>query len=199
MLVMEEMPAPIGIPDLTALVGSTSDVTARLALAIPPLLHEVDAGIVSAAHAGKPKSVEALAESLGWPESTVERRLGKLLRCGALIEVRPNAFVRPHALRPLGRLYAVEAKVDNWVQAIKQARSYALWSDAYVLVLGNLSPRTIQRVLVEVDHDRAGLVVSGKWFRRPAVAKVPNRMRLWASEHFIAALPTSNHQPSVWP
>lgn len=196
---MEEMPAPIGIPDLTALVGNSADVTARLSLAIPPLLHEVDAAIVSVAHAERPRSAAAFAKALGWPESTVGRRLRQLVRSGALIEVRPCIFVRPFALKPLGRIYAVEAKVDNWTQAVKQARSYALWSDAYVLVLGSLSPKTIERVLVEVGQDRAGLVVGGKWIRRPAVRKVPNRMRLWASEHFVAALSVSDYQPSVCP
>jgi DNA-binding Lrp family transcriptional regulator len=120
------------MPDLTALVGGPADIAARLSLTVPPLLHEVDAAVVSATHAAVARSVRALARSLGWAETTIRRRVHHLVRQGALIEIAPDRFIRPDALKPLGRIYAVEAKVEKWSQAVRQARSYAVWSDAYV-------------------------------------------------------------------
>jgi hypothetical protein len=43
------MVGPIGIPDLTALVGAADRLEARLALGVPPLLNEIDAAIVAVA------------------------------------------------------------------------------------------------------------------------------------------------------
>ena len=44
LLVVQESTGPFGIPDLTALVGSPALLTDRLALGVPALLHQVDAG-----------------------------------------------------------------------------------------------------------------------------------------------------------
>lgn len=196
--VIREMAGPFGIPDFTALVGPPSLLAARIALDIPPLLHQLDAGVVAVTHPRQGRSVTALARLLGWPEETVQRRIGDLVRQGALHEARPGRFVRPPELGPLGRLYAVEAKVREWGRAVRQGRTYSVWADTYVLVMGPLAERALQPLLKQVANDRAGLVVQGRWLARPAIHPLPAAQRLWAAEHVVAAL-RSGYQPSVAP
>ena len=186
--VIAEMTGPWGIPDFTALVGREEDLHQRLLLPVPPLLHEVDAGVVAAAHSRTPRSAAQLASLVGWPEATVQRRLGALIRSGALTATTAERYIRPAALQPLGRLYAVEAKVRDWRKALRQVRSYAVWADSYVLVMGRLSAAASQELLREVTTDQGGLVIDGKWVRRPAVRRLPPAKRLWAAEHAVAAL-----------
>ena len=190
MTVIAEMTGPWGIPDLTALVGPESKLTARMALPIPPLLHEVDAGVVSVAHPRASRSLSQLAAAVGWPEETVHRRVGALTRTGALIRTNTGRYVRPAPLEPLGRLYAVEAKVRDWRKALRQVRSYRVWADSYVLVMGEVSAKALDELLSEVAADNGGLVVNGTWLRRPSVRRLPSAKRLWASEHVVAALQT---------
>jgi hypothetical protein len=186
--VVAEMTGPIGIPDLTALVGPDELLAARLASPIRPLLHEVDAAVVGVAHPRLARTPQQFAAALGWPEETVRRRLVQLTRSGALLVVDRNRFRRDPVLQPLGRLYAVEAKVRDWRRALQQARSYSTWADSYVLVMGALSQGPLEQLTAEVAADRAGLVVDGRWVRRPTVHKLSPGRRLWAAEHLVAAL-----------
>jgi len=196
--VVREMAGPVGVPDFTVLVGDLRPLHARLALAVPPVLNQLDAGIVAAASARAARSPLALARILGWGLDTVTRRLPGLVRSGALITVRPDRYVRPAALAPIGRLYAVEAKVRDRRAAVHQARSYGAWTDSYVLVMGPLSPAPLRSLLEDVDADRGGLVVDGRWLRRPAVSSLDPVRRLWSAEHFVAAV-WNDYQPSVAP
>jgi len=198
-IIVPEMTGPYGIPDLTALVGDPAALAARLELAVPPLLHEVDAGVVAVAHVKRPSTPRDLSISLGWPEETVVRRLPSLVRAGALCEVRSNGFVRPRALAPLGRLYAIEAKVRDWRRGVRQARTYGVWADSYVLIMGELALSAVRELTEEVRGDSGGLVVQGRWVRRPGVRAVPLKRRLWATEHLVAAIQDDPHQPSPVP
>lgn len=198
LLVVQEMTGPIGIPDLTAVVGDPCLLARRLSADVPALLHEVDVAVVSAAHAHRPLTAPSLATALGWPEATVRRRLGHLLRSGALVPAGRGTFVRPESLRPVGRVYAVEAKVSDWRRALLQVRTYGVWADGYVLVMGALSARAVAAVTSEVSLDGGGLVVDGRWLRRPTIRRLPLARRLWASEHVVAALRTG-YQPSPAP
>lgn len=186
--VVREMTGPIGIPDLTALVADRSLLQDRLALGVQPVLNQLDAAIVAKATVKVPRSSHALAKALGWPTETIVRRVPGLVRGGALIAVQPDQYVRPAALRPLGRLYAVEAKVKDRTAAIQQARTYSAWADSYVLIMGALAPRPLQLLLVEVEADRGGLVVDGQWLRRPVMRSLDPARRFWSAEHFVAAV-----------
>lgn len=198
-MIVEDLAGPIGIPDLTALVGPQQALRDRLVLDVPPLLNEIDAGVVAVAHPSAARSSEALARAVGWPVETVRRRIPKLVRVGGLIAVHPDRFVRPAALQPLGRIYAVEAKIRDWAGAVRQARSYSVWADSYLLVMGPLAARSLERVCGEVEIDRAGLLVDGKWVRRPTMQRLPPKRRVWAAEHLVAAVRDAYHQPSVSP
>jgi hypothetical protein len=90
----------------------------------------------------------------------------------------------------IGRIYAIEAKVRDWSGALRQVRSYGVWADAYVLVMGELSPKITGHLRDEVENDRGGLVVNGKWLRRPVLGHHSNARRLWASEHVVSAMTT---------
>lgn len=186
--VVAEMTGPIGIPDLTALVGSEAVLAARLACPVAPLLHEVDAAVVGVAHPRAARSAKQLAAAIGWPEETVRRRLVPLVRSGALHAVDGDRFIRDAALQPLGRVYAIEAKVRDWRRALYQARTYSTWADSYVLVMGALSKSPLSQLTAEVAADRAGLVVDGRWVRRPSVHRLSPGRRQWAAEHIVAAL-----------
>lgn len=187
LLVLSEMSGPNGIPDLTAVVGSPRRLEERLACGIGPLLNEVDAAVVSVATSGRGKTVAEIGSVLGWPDSTVSRRLSSLVSCGALAS-SGNRITRNPALVSLGRIYALEAKVADWRAAIRQSRRYALWADNYVIVLGRANSSASEQALREVSADRGGLVVEGEWIRKPNLACVPEAKRLWASEHVVAAL-----------
>jgi hypothetical protein len=190
--VVSEMVGPIGVPDLTAVIHDPDDLVRRLEIGVPPLLHQVDAGVVAVAQSKQARSTETLAASLRWPVGTVRRRLPALIRSGALIRLREDRYVRLPELRPIGRMYAIESKVSNWGQALGQARSYSVWADTYVLVMGPLTASVASKVKQRVAKDRGGLVVDGKWICRPVAAGPSPAHRMLASEHFVAALVTED-------
>ncbi len=198
-LIVREMVGPIGIPDMTALVGDPENMEARMLLDVPPILNQVDAAIVASMSDKKPRSTEMISEALKWPIGTIVRRLPNLVKIGAINTRGENRFVRPTSLHPTGRLYAIEAKVNDRVSAIHQARSYGSWADSYVLVMGQLGARPLQVLLDDVNYDRGGLIVDGQWMRRPVIRQHSVARRLWASEHFFAAIAQNSHQPSVRP
>jgi hypothetical protein len=187
--VVSEMVGPIGVPDLTAVIHRADALTARLESDVPPLLHQVDAGVVAVAQSKRARSSEALATSLGWPVSTVERRIPALLKSGALVRHGIGSrYVRPPELATIGRMYAIETKVRNWGRALAQARGYSVWADTYVLVMGPLTASVVAKVKERVTADRGGLVVDGKWVCRPLATGPSPANRLLGSEYFIAAL-----------
>lgn len=195
-IVVREMTGPIGIPDFTAMVGGADALQLRSELDVPPILNSLDASIISVTAAKVPKTVDSIAHSLGWPTSTVIRRLPGLLDRGALHQVRESRYIRPEALQPAGRVYAIEAKVRDRVAATNQARAYLTWADSYVLVLGPLGRGPLELVTAAVHADRGGLVVAGKWIVRPRISKRSSALKFLASEHFFAAT-RSYAQPSV--
>lgn len=185
--VLLETAGPFGVPDLLAVVGPLTLLDERLALNIPPLLNQVDAGVVAAAAVAVPRTASTLARRLGWSLDTVTRRLPRLLRTGALLKVGPETYVRPQFLRPIGRLYAVEAKVRDWRRAVRQARTYSVWCDSYVIVMPALGSVSLPGVIEAVSSDRGGLMIDGKWVLRPRISQRSTAQRLWGSEHAIAA------------
>lgn len=201
LVLLRELAGPIGIPDLTALVGDPGPLEERLALDVPPLLNQIDAAIAGIALAHAPRSASAFARKLGWPEETVLRRLPGLLRSRALERSGKSAYVRPEGLRPVGQILAIEAKVKDWRGALAQARTYSVWANNYVIVMGALAPGTISRLREEVAQDSGGLVVDGAWVLRPRKREVAPAKRMWASEHVVAGLIGTgrDHQPSTAP
>lgn len=193
--VIAEMTGPFGVPDFVAIVGSPDRLAARAALAVPPLLNEVDAAIVSALAPRAARSAETIAAALGWPMSVIDRRLPGLLRTGAVIEPRPGRFVRPEELEPVGRLYAIETKVSDWRRAMLQGRRYRLWCENYVIVMPGLSDSTGLRAGEAIAQDGGGLVAAGSWVSRTRAYDLPAPRRLWGSEHALAAVDSELTSP----
>lgn len=187
LLGLTELHAPFGVPDLTVVVGDPAARRARLRLRVPPLLNEVDAGIASVAPADGGATIRQLAARVSWPVPTVERRLRSLLRTSALREIQDGRFVRPAALQPIGRIYAVELKVDDWKRALVQCRTYRTWADSYVLIMQRVPAPSLDHLRREVHEDRGGLIVDGEWLVHPRVSPLARSRRMWASEHVVAA------------
>lgn len=185
--VFRELAGPFGIPDFVAIVGPKDALRKRLALKVPPVLNEIDAAIIAHTSPKAGKTIEKIAERLGWPGSTIQRRVPGLLRTGALEDIGDHRYVRPVALSTVGRLYAIETKVRNFKRALRQARTYALWCDNYVIVMPQLSEASLVLAREAVAADRGGLVVAGKWVQRIRAHDLPTARRLWGSEHVVAA------------
>jgi hypothetical protein len=186
--VLQEVAGPFGVADFIAIVGATRRVEARLALDVPPLLNEVDAGIVAVTSPHHGRTPARLAELLGWPVASIDRRLPGLLKSGAVRELRRGRFVRPDSLVPIGRAYAIETKMRQWRRALRQARTYRLWCDNYVIVMPALSRPVLVEALAKVEKDSGGLFVDGRWEARPRLRRAEPARRVWGSEHLVAAL-----------
>lgn len=197
LVVVPEFSGPIGIPDFTAYVGNVDRVRLRHQTDVGPVVNELEAGIVSATYTRRPSSAEDIAGALEWPIETVAERLRGLVRRGALVEASAGKFVRPESLEPGGRLYAIEAKVHDWRSALRQVRTYRVWADSYVLVMGQLTERARTAVTAEVKADRGGLVVEGQWMARPRVGYAAARRRLQAAELFAAATKAGLDNPTL--
>lgn len=186
LILIPELVGPYGVADLVACYLDRQRLAARLALLVPPLLNEIDAALIAAASVRQQHAPGALARRLGYPERLVLRRLRLLLRSGALVQ-RSRGLSRPTALRPLGRLFAFEAKIDDWRRALRQASTYALWTDRSTVVLSRYLSNWKQ-VCESVRHAKLGLAVCSDFVRRPPPTRLPNTRRLWASEHVVAAI-----------
>jgi hypothetical protein len=188
LIVIRELAGPYGIPDLVAVVGDQQAAHDRLALGVPPLLNELDAAIVATAAPRAPRSTITLARRLGWDTPTVLSRMPRLLQIGALSEVGPGVVVRATALKPIGRLYAIETKVANWRRAVRQGRNYQLWCDSYVVVMDALGVAPLEGLLAAAREDGAGVVIGGRWRARARVRGRSDWRRFWGSEYVVAAL-----------
>jgi hypothetical protein len=193
-LVIREMAGPYGIPDYTVLIPSRTAIASRLATSVPPLLNQADAVLVATLSTERPLSLDALSRRLRWPSGSIERHLRAIAKSGAALQVERDRWLRCPGIAPLGRMYAVETKVSNWRRALQQVRTYTVWADAYVLVMGSLRQSTVESLEQEVKQDSGGLVHDGRFVVRPRVTFSAAGLRLWASEHLVAAL--HDYQPS---
>jgi hypothetical protein len=127
-----------------------------------------------------------LADRLRVDEGTVLRRLGRLGRLG-YVQPRGSGWSRAAELLPVGRLYALEAKVEDWRGALRQALMYATWADAAGVVLLQL-PRDTTTLVQEARRLEIGLAHNERWLVRPRIHRHPLARRLLASEHLVAAM-----------
>lgn len=193
-IVIPEMPGPIGIPDFTAIVGGKRQIALRLASGIPPIRSPLDASIVAALHVNRAQSSLSLSNALAMSLDGLSARLRTLSRQGAVRQVTRDSFVRDIALSPGGTVYAIEAKVRDWRRAAQQSRKYRVWTNNYVLALGPVGDQARESALNEVAQDAAGLLIAGRWIRKPTAQPVSSVNQFLAFEHIAAAL--SGYQPS---
>lgn len=82
---LREFVGPYGVPDMVLVSPDRDRLSERLAADLPPLLNEVDAGIIAVASA--PSTTSQIAARLRWPERAVQRRLPILGRRGYVAKV----------------------------------------------------------------------------------------------------------------
>ncbi|MEJ7893347.1 MAG: hypothetical protein WKF94_11975 [Solirubrobacteraceae bacterium] len=198
-MIVEELAGPFGVPDFVAVVLAGDALERRTLLDVPPLLNEIDAGIVASVSSLRGTPAKKIAERLGWPLPSIERRIPTLLRTGALSLAAPDRYVKPADLQPIGRLYAIETKMSNWRRAVQQGRLYRLWTDNYVIVMPPLSNGSLADLSRTVTEDRAGLMIGGRWAARPGRRDASHARRMWGSEHVVAGVagghPTRSTNP----
>lgn len=184
-LLIAEMPGPRGLPDLVA-VPIGEELGRRLSHSCPPLLNWNDARLVAACTTLRPTSVEVLARRLGHDVEGTRRRVRRLIQQTALLQVG-SGYVRCKAMQPVGRIYALEAKVDDWCGGLGQALRYGTWADAATLVVSRL-PRDPSRAVAQAQRLGLGLAVGRRWLVRPTIRPLSRAQRLWSSEHVVATL-----------
>lgn len=179
---VEEFRGPWGVPDLAALAPAR--VEERLACDVPPLLSQHDCRLVAAASRWTEPTVLAAAARVS--PGPAERYLRRLVGIGAL-EMREGRLRRSPGMVTLGRLWAIEAKVDDWQSGLSQVHRYRLWADGAVLVLGRARVQ-VEAIAAQARHYRVGVVVDSRWVVRPRLIPPDAPTRLHASEHMLAAL-----------
>jgi hypothetical protein len=187
-LVVPEMPSPLGLPDFVALVGGRGWLDARMTADVPPLLSEIDCAVLAALSPVRPLGTESVARRIGWTPNEVQGVIARLAKVDA-IRVTANGAAQLHpALRPLGSVVAVEAKVKEWRRAVLQGRSYRTWADNYVVVLGNVGATAQARAKEGIRSDGGGLFTDTGWVVRPRSRQPAAARRLQGFEYFFAAI-----------
>lgn len=187
-LVVPEMPSPLGLPDFVALVGGREWLDARVAASVPPVLSEIECAVLAALSPVRSLAPESVARRIGWAPSEVQRVTIRLTRVGA-VSASSTGAVRLHpALRPTGTMFAVEVKLKAWHRAILQGRTYRTWADNYVVVLGRVGATAEARAKESARSDGGGLFTDGGWVVRPRSRKPVASRRLQGFEHLYAAL-----------
>ena len=185
-IALSELKGPFGVADLVVVAGNHEAFRARLHTGVPPLLNQIDALIAATLSSKRGSTPGGLATALNVALPVVERRLAGLHRVGAA-ERTSDLWYGHDALRPVGRLYAFEAKVDDWRQGLIQALRYQLWTDSATLVLRRL-PASPQVVLEAVCRRGLGLAVGSTWLVRPRGPRRRRVLSMWGSEHILAGV-----------
>ncbi|MGB8021818.1 MAG: hypothetical protein WCF04_11370 [Candidatus Nanopelagicales bacterium] len=190
LFVLAEFAGPRGIADLLAVTRALPTLERRLSRGSPFLDSPADASIVAAIPLGRLRTGETIARLTGMSPEQSAVRLRRLAADGLLTEVG-SGYRRPSTITTIGRCYAIEAKVSDWQQGLRQALRYASWADAAAVTLLQ-PPRDLPGV---GDRYRAlgiGLAVRDTWVVRPRLNKPVPALRLLTSEMFAASVAAYN-------
>ena len=187
-----EFVGPCGVCDLALVLPDVDALAARVQGLLPPLRNQVDAAIVSACTT--PRSAAQIARTFRWDVSVVERRVPQLRRSGHLNKTGMTFCADP-SLRPVGKVIAIEAKVNDWRRGIEQAARYAIWAHAALTVVGR-APRDRAAAKELARHRRVGLVADDRMLVRPRMWPHPVSRSMWTSEYVAAALSGHGRQAS---
>lgn len=186
-LELPESPLPVGVPDLTVLFADPYKLESRLRSDVPPILSEQEVRIVAACGPSRAQSIESLVRVTGVSERQTRRLIAGLVAKEALWATT-RGWLRAAELEPLGRSYALEAKVSNWRSGVAQCLRYASYADAAGLALGDSSARVQAAAIEFAKRNHIGLFINDRWTVKPRMLKIPNSRRMWVSEHFVAAI-----------
>lgn len=180
--IVREFPGGRGVADVVAVTGWQEPVRQRIALQLPFLLNETDCAVVTALSPNQTRTVPIVAKKLGMSEAQLVRRLRPLVS-GGYVELSGSGFRRVRGLEPIGRAYALEAKVSDWRQGISQALRYSTWCDAAAVVLLK-APLDLSEVKARCTMLGLGLAAEGRWIVRPRIGRPHTGLRLAMSEQF---------------
>jgi len=191
-MLIPEMPSPLGLPDFIALTGGETWLEARATSGVPPILGEADCAVLAAMTAGRSLSAPSVAKRVGWSLSQLESVLLRLERQNAVQRSRGGAYRLNSSLVPQGSVFALEAKVKDWSRAVLQGRAYRTWANNYVVLLGEVGPVAERRAAEGVAKDGAGLYSATGWLVRPRSRRPPLANRLRGFEYVFAATGVSS-------
>ncbi|MFJ6280299.1 hypothetical protein [Arthrobacter subterraneus] len=180
--IVREFPGGRGVADVVAVIGWQEPVRQRIALPLPFLLNETDCAVVTALSPNQTRTIPIVAKKLGMSEAQLLRRLRPLVS-GGYAELSGSGFRRVRGLEPIGRAYALEAKVSDWRQGISQALRYSTWCDAAAVVLLK-APLDLSEVKARCATLGLGLAAEGRWIVRPRIGRPNTGLRLAMSEQF---------------
>lgn len=179
---VREFPGGRGVADAVAVTGWQEPVRQRIAVELPLLDNETDCSVVAALSPNQTRTVSGIGKRLGMSDEQVERRLRPLAAAG-YVESRGSGFRRVRGLDPIGRAYALEAKVSDWQQGVGQALRYSTWCDAAAVVLLK-PPRNLLDARERCSKLGLGLAADGRWVLRPRIGRPHAGLRLAMSEQF---------------
>jgi len=188
LLLIAEMPGPRGVADMVAITHASPGIEERIDAGIPFLENLADCSVVASAMVHRTLSVATISKIAGMSEQQAERRLRSLSRSGHVERVGAG-YRRHEQMIPIGRAYAIEAKVSDWQQGIRQALSYSSWCDAASLVLRD-GPRDLDEVMNRCRSFGIGLALQSRWLVRPRIGKPRASWRLSVSERMARAVAT---------
>lgn len=184
--IAREFPGSRGVADIVALTRWQTGLERRMATPAPFLRNQTDCAVVAALSPLKTLTATSLTKRLGMSSTQVTRRLRSLVATGH-VEQHGSGFRRARGLEPIGRTYALEAKVSDWRQGISQAMRYSTWCDAAALVLLK-PPRVLDEVEATCSSLGLGLAVGDRWAVRPRLARPNAGPRLATSEQWARLL-----------
>jgi hypothetical protein len=186
-LLVSELVGPFGVADLVTVVGQPELLAERLSTNVPPLLSEVDCMILAACK-GKAVRKEEISAIIGKPLLMTQRRIAKLVTIGAVESNVAGKIKCTAYIRPVGRIWALEAKMRSWDRALAQSLRYSLWADGSVAVLSHIPNASAAAAKQRAEVMGLGLTHRDKWLQRAKIQKHSESRRLWASEHVVAAI-----------
>lgn len=186
LVMIAEAPGPVGIPDLIALPGSGDALNRRLESGIPPTLRQIDAEVIASLKVRQGMTRSALVSRVGRGERAVVESVRGLLRSRAVIS-DGYLFYRAECLVPVGHIYALEAKVDDWRKGMRQAFRYRAWCSASAVVLSHI-PKDRGPLVDAARRLNVGLALEDSWIVRPRIERLGRAQHLLGSEHLVAAI-----------
>lgn len=182
-----ECPMPVGLPDLVVASLDREALIRRLALGAAPILSKPATRLAADLRTRRPTRADSLAASLGSTKRQGNRLLLELAKTGA-IHGEGDRWFRTEGFAPVGRTYALEAKVQDWRSGLDQCLRYGAYADSTTLVLPQMSARVRAAAVERFSALGVGLYVGGKWIVRPRLSRLKAAKRLLASEYVLAAL-----------
>lgn len=179
---VREFPGGRGVADAVAVTGWQEPARRRMALQLPLLQSETDCSVVAALSPNQTRTATSIGKRVGMSDEQVVRRLRPLVAAG-YVEPRGSGYRRVQGLEPIGRAYALEAKVSDWQQGVGQALRYSTWCDAAAIVLLK-PPRNLLSARERCLGLGLGLAADGRWVVRPRLGRPNAGLRLAMSEQF---------------